>query len=162
MKKILPLVFALAFFVAAVAVAADSNPPEFASPADAARYREVIAELRCLVCQNQNLADSNADLARDMRGVVAKMIREGESAAAVAEFMTARYGDFVLYRPPFRPSTWLLWLGPAALLLLGAFALMRIVRAPRRAEIREDEKKQAAKILESESESEPESESARE
>lgn len=153
MKKILRVVFALAALLAptAEARAADPNPPEFASAADAARYRAVISELRCLVCQNQNLADSNADLARDMRNVAAEMIRDGASNKAVAEYMTARYGDFVLYRPPFRPSTWLLWLGPAALLLLGALALARIVRAPRRAEMGEDERKQAAKILESES-----------
>ena len=125
-------------------------PPEFADAEQAERYRRVISELRCLVCQNQNLADSNADLARDMREVAAQMIREGKSERAVADFMTARYGDFVLYRPPFRPATWLLWLGPAALVLLGIAAVALIVRRPRRAELGEEEKRRAAEILEGE------------
>ena len=125
-------------------------PPEFSDAEQAERYRRVISELRCLVCQNQNLADSNADLARDMREVAAEMIRDGKSERAVADFMTARYGDFVLYRPPFRPATWLLWLGPAVLVLLGIVAVALIVRRPRRAELGAEEKRRAAEILEGE------------
>ena len=135
--------FALFFFAAAGA----AEPPEFADPAQTQRYRQIISELRCLVCQNQNLADSNADLARDMRGAVAQMVRDGESDRAVADFMTARYGDFVLYRPPFKPSTWLLWLAPAALLLAGLLAVAMLIRRPRRADVGEKEKQQAEKIL---------------
>ena len=92
--KIFALTFAALFFAGA-----HSAPAEFSDPDDAARYRRLISELRCLVCQNQNLADSNAELAQDMRGVVARMVREGKPDRAVADFMTARYGDFVLYRP---------------------------------------------------------------
>lgn len=140
-----------AFFLALfLAVGAQSAPPEFSDPAQTERYRKLIAELRCLVCQNQNLADSNADLARDMRGVVARMIREGKTDRAVADFMTARYGDFVLYRPPFRPSTWALWLGPLALIFIGALAVAAVLRRPRRAALDDDEKQRAAKILEGE------------
>ena len=104
--------------IAPLFAVAHSAPQEFSDPDNAERYRKLIAELRCLVCQNQNLADSNAELARDMREVVARMIREGKSDRAVTDFMTARYGDFVLYRPPLRPSTWALWGGPLALLLI--------------------------------------------
>ena len=140
--KIFALTFAALFFAGA-----HSAPAEFSDPDDAARYRRLIAELRCLVCQNQNLADSNAELARDMRGVVARMVREGKPDRAVADFMTARYGDFVLYRPPFRPSTWALWLGPPALVLLGLLAVAAVVRRPRRAALDADEKRRAADIL---------------
>ena len=142
-------IFALAF-VALFFAGARAAPAEFSDSDDAARYRRLVSELRCLVCQNQNLADSNADLARDMRGVVERMVREGKSDRAVADFMTARYGDFVLYRPPFRPSTWALWLGPPGLVLLGLLAVAAVVRRPRRAALDADEKRRAADILEEE------------
>ena len=137
-------------FLALFFAGAHSAPAEFSDPDDAARYWRLISELRCLVCQNQNLADSNAALARDMRGVVARMVREGKPDRAVVDFMTARYGDFVLYRPPFRPSTWALWLGPPGLVLLGLLAVAAVVRRPRRAALDADEKRRAAKILEDE------------
>ena len=147
MKTFAPVVFAALLFAASPSA---SDPHEFADAAQAERYRNLVAELRCLVCQNQNLADSNALLARDMRDVVAEMIRAGESDGAVVAFMTERYGDFVLYRPPFRPATWALWLGPLALVLLGLLAIARIVRRPRRAEMGAEEKQRAAKMLEGE------------
>ena len=137
-------------FLALFFAGAHSAPAEFSDPDDAARYWRLISELRCLVCQNQNLADSNAALARDMREVVARMVREGKPDRAVVDFMTARYGDFVLYRPPFRPSTWALWLGPPGLVLLGLLAVAAVVRRPRRAALDADEKRRAAKILEDE------------
>jgi cytochrome c-type biogenesis protein CcmH len=98
----------------------------FANPQQEIRYREIIAELRCLVCQNQNLADSNADLAKDLRKKTHAMILAGQSDAQIIDFMVARYGDFVRYRPPFKPSTVLLWISPALLLLLGLGMLWRI------------------------------------
>ena len=83
------------------------------------RYNGLISELRCLVCKNQNLADSDADLAKDLRDRVELMLKKGNSDAEVIDFMVVRYGDFILYRPPFRPATALLWLGPLIILLIG-------------------------------------------
>ena len=140
-------------FLALFFAGAHSAPAEFSDPDDAARYRRLILELRCLVCQNQNLADSNAALARDMRGVVARMVREGKPDRAVVDFMTARYGDFVLYRPPFRPSTWALWLGPPGWFCWGCCGGGGgggCASSARRAALDADEKRRAAKILEDE------------
>lgn len=104
------------------------EPREFADPADQARYEALIEELRCLVCQNESLAESNADLAADLRAEVAGQILAGRSDAQIIDYLTARYGDFVRYRPPFKPLTWLLWLGPLALLLMGALVVWRTAR----------------------------------
>ena len=98
----------------------------FANPQQEARYKKIIAELRCLVCQNQNLADSNADLAKDLRKKTHAMILAGETDEQIINFMVARYGDFVRYRPPFKPSTVLLWISPALLLVLGLGILWRV------------------------------------
>ena len=98
----------------------------FANPQQETRYKKIIAELRCLVCQNQNLADSNADLAKDLRKKTHAMILAGQSDAQIIDFMVARYGDFVRYRPPFKPSTILLWISPALLLALGLSILWRV------------------------------------
>lgn len=101
---------------------------QFEDPEQAVRYHELILELRCLVCQNQSLADSDADLAKDLRNQVYDMIRAGNSNGEVVDYLVARYGDFVLYRPPLKPSTYLLWIGPFLLLALGALVLIRNVR----------------------------------
>ena len=85
-------------------------------------------ELRCLVCQNESLAGSRAPLAMDLRREIRNLIRAGKTDAEIHEFLVARYGDFVRYRPPFRPSTWLLWTGPFLFLLLGIGVLVRTVR----------------------------------
>jgi cytochrome c-type biogenesis protein CcmH len=97
----------------------------------AARYQALIAELRCLVCQNQTIAESNAPLAADLREQVRAQIEAGRSDAEIIEFVTARYGDFVLYRPPFKPSTWLLWLGPFAVLVLAGGVVFAFVSRSR-------------------------------
>ncbi len=106
----------------------------FDDPALQARYETLTRELRCLVCQNQAIADSNATLAADLRREVRAMIADGASDAEIKEFMVARYGDFVLYRPPFKRSTWLLWLAPALLVIgglgLGATIIARKARLP--------------------------------
>ncbi len=109
---------------------------EFENPENARRYQALISELRCLVCQNQNLADSNASLAADLRQLTYDMIREGKSDAEIIDFMVARYGEFVLYRPPFKPTTAILWGGPFLLLALGIWFLLRQLR--RRASARAD------------------------
>ena len=103
----------------------------FANPQQETRYKKIIAELRCLVCQNQNLADSNADLAKDLRKKTYTMILAGQTDAQIIDFMVARYGDFVRYRPPFNPSTALLWISPALLLALGLGILWRVTRRSR-------------------------------
>jgi cytochrome c-type biogenesis protein CcmH len=107
-------------------------------------------ELRCLVCQNQTLAESNAPLAVDLRKEMREQLAKGASEREVREFMVARYGDFVLYKPPFKASTAALWLGPFALLLAGIVLLVRRVRRPRAPEpaLSAAERERAAKLLE--------------
>jgi cytochrome c-type biogenesis protein CcmH len=97
--------------------------PAAADPALEARVMALASELRCLVCQNQTIADSNADLAVDLRGQVREKLRQGQSDAQIIDFMVARYGDFVLYRPPLKGTTLLLWFGPLLLLAAGVIAL---------------------------------------
>ena len=103
--------------------------PAAENPALEARVQRVAEQLRCLVCQNQTIADSNADLAKDLRREVRGMLEQGRSEAEVRAFMVARYGDFILYRPPFMTSTLLLWVGPFALLALAIWVHRRIVKS---------------------------------
>src|SRR5262245_21155562 len=110
------------------AFAAEAVPAP-GNPALEARVTRVTEELRCLVCQNQTIADSNADLAKDLRREVRQMLEQGKSEKEVREFMVARYGDFILYRPPLRASTLILWIGPFALLALAVWVHRRIVRS---------------------------------
>ncbi len=101
------------------------NPDErLADPALEARARTLGKELRCLVCQNQSIDDSNADLAHDLRVLVRQRLVAGDSDAQVLAFLQARYGDYVLLKPPVDPATWVLWFGPAAVLLIGAGLLV--------------------------------------
>jgi cytochrome c-type biogenesis protein CcmH len=97
-------------------------------PVAEARLKQLAVELRCLVCQNQTLADSNAPLAEDLRREVREMIAKNMSDKEIIEFLTARYGDFVLYRPPLKATTTLLWVGPFVLLTVGASALVIALR----------------------------------
>jgi cytochrome c-type biogenesis protein CcmH len=101
---------------------------QFDDPAKEARYKQLIEELRCLVCQNQNLADSNAELAQDMRRITYEMVGRGESDEQVVAFMVDRYGDFVLYRPPFQTSTAMLWVGPFIILGVAVLVLFLFIR----------------------------------
>ena len=120
---------------------------EFDSPEVEAEYNQLIDELRCLVCQNQNLAGSDADLARDMRRETYKMLSEGKTPEEVADFMVARYGDFVLYRPRFQSSTYLLWLGPVVLLAIVLFFVARRLRASKASAVDEDALARARRLL---------------
>jgi cytochrome c-type biogenesis protein CcmH len=95
------------------------------------RVMELAAELRCLVCQNQSLAESNAGLAVDLRNQIREQLARGASEREVVDFMVARYGDFVLYRPPLKASTFLLWFGPFVLLIAGIYVLLRRIRHQR-------------------------------
>ena len=99
-----------------------------ANPALEARVMAISEELRCLVCQNQTIADSHADLAVDLRNQIRAKLAAGESERQIKDFMVERYGEFVLYRPPLNATTVLLWVGPFALLALAAFALWRAIR----------------------------------
>lgn len=119
------------------------------SPADQQRADKLAHGLRCLVCQNQTLADSNAPLAQDMRNLIHAQLAQGRSDAQIMRFFEDRYGDFVRYDPPFKPITWLLWLGPFALLVLGFWMLIRTLkrRAVARAPLTADERARAANFL---------------
>jgi len=114
------------------------------------RVAALAEELRCLVCQNQTLAESNAPLAVDLRNQIREQLAKGASEGEVREFMVARYGDFVLYKPPFKASTAALWLGPFLLLALGLWVLRRVATRRRVAgpALSEAERSRAAKLLE--------------
>lgn len=96
---------------------------EFNTTEDEQRFRQMVAELRCPKCQNQNIADSNAGLAKDIKDRTFRMINEGKSNQEITNFMVERYGDFITYRPPMRPSTWFLWFGPFVLALFAAIII---------------------------------------
>jgi cytochrome c-type biogenesis protein CcmH/NrfF len=132
------LAWVLAGVVAAFAHAGEAVPVA-ADPALEARVERLAVLLRCLVCQNQSLADSNAPLALDLKNQVREQLRAGASETQVIDFMTARYGDFVLYKPPVKGTTALLWAGPALLALVGiALGWRAVTRAPREAAAPED------------------------
>ncbi len=101
---------------------------EFATPQMEEDYHVLVAELRCLVCQNQNLADSNAELAQDLRHQVYEMLNKGSSREEVVDFMVTRYGDFVLYRPPMKLTTVLLWFGPLLFFIIALTIVITYVR----------------------------------
>jgi cytochrome c-type biogenesis protein CcmH/NrfF len=126
----LGLLLALTAAVAPVEPAVAQTAKDVAAdPALEARVNRLAAELRCLVCQNQSLADSNAPLAVDLKNQVREQLAGGRSERQIVDYMTQRYGDFVLYRPPVKASTVLLWAGPALLLLLAAALFWRSLRA---------------------------------
>ena len=123
-------VFIFATFFGSTATNASSTTEAAiaADPVAEKRLQGLSEELRCLVCQNQTIADSNAELAQDLRREIRGMIKEGKSDKDIIDFMVVRYGDFVLYRPPVKGITLLLWGGPIALMLLGLFILQRYLR----------------------------------
>ncbi len=125
-RLLAPLVALFLALLAASPARAGEAAPAAQDPALEKRVLAVAAELRCLVCQNQTIADSNADLAVDLRNQVRDMLRQGQTQEQIVSYMTARYGDFVLYRPPLKQTTALLWFGPA-LLLLGAVVGLTVV-----------------------------------
>jgi cytochrome c-type biogenesis protein CcmH len=123
-RLLLAALLALLSFTAA----AKDAPPAADDPVVEARMLRIAAELRCLVCQNQTIADSHAGLAEDLRNEVRGMIRQGQSDEQIVKYMTDRYGDFVLYRPPVKSTTWLLWFGPGVLLVGGLGTLVLVLR----------------------------------
>jgi len=131
LERMTRLLFVL-FFLSSPAMAGEAAPA-VADPALEARVNGLAEQLRCLVCQNQTIADSNAGLAIDLKNQVREKLQQGMSEHEVIDFMVQRYGDFVLYRPPVKSATWLLWFGPFLLLLGGAGVFMLKLRRRRQA-----------------------------
>lgn len=146
-SKALALIFL--FFLGAAAHAGEAAPAA-QDPALEKRVTALASELRCLVCQNQTIADSNAGLAIDLKNQVRERMKQGESDAQIINFMVERYGDFVLYRPPMKASTALLWLGPLLLLAGGLIVLYRRLKGQTRtadAELSAADRERAARLL---------------
>jgi len=123
-RKIFILVLTLSLSVSVLAQrGAVQEPMVFENQQQEERFNQLTLELRCLVCQNQNLADSDAQLAHDLRAEVHEMLMAGNTDDEIKQFMVERYGDFVLYRPPVQQNTYLLWMGPFVILLIGAIVL---------------------------------------
>jgi cytochrome c-type biogenesis protein CcmH len=144
-------VIMLAVCVALPAAAQTTGVFEFSKPEYKERYYEVIDQLRCLVCQNQPLADSHAELAQDLRRQVHEMIESGASDQQILDFMVARYGDFVLYEPPVKKSTLVLWFLPFVVLILAGIFLMLFIsklnRAAPKGDVSENLRSRAASLL---------------
>jgi len=102
---------------------------KFDSPEAEKTFHKLSEELRCLVCQNQNIAESNADLAKDLRLEIYTMLQQGRTEDEIVDFMVQRYGDYVLYRPPVKPMTWLLWFGPAIIFFIGLTFVVRLMKS---------------------------------
>jgi cytochrome c-type biogenesis protein CcmH len=144
MKRLL-----MALCLAAAAATAPAMDPDADDPAVEARLVELAQDLRCLVCQNESLAGSQAALAQDLRREIRVQIRAGKSDREVIDYLTARYGDFVLYRPPFKPLTWLLWLGPLVFLGIGTVVWYRLAaRRPTESPLSPDRLADAERLLE--------------
>jgi cytochrome c-type biogenesis protein CcmH len=103
-------------------------PPTFQNPGEEQRFHKLLAELRCVMCQNQSLSDSDAQIAKDLRREVLNLMREGRNDDEIREFLVARYGEFVLYRPRVSATTWLLWFGPLAFVLGGTIVAFQLSR----------------------------------
>ncbi|MDE1547265.1 cytochrome c-type biogenesis protein CcmH [Dechloromonas agitata] len=131
-RRLAGLLLGMALHSPALFASSTTEAAIAADPVTEKRLQKLSEELRCLVCQNQNIADSNAELAQDLRREVRTMIKDGKSDKEIIDFMVTRYGDFVLYRPPVQGNTLLLWGGPLVLLIGGLIALIRYQR--RRAE----------------------------
>jgi cytochrome c-type biogenesis protein CcmH len=125
------LLLCFGFLSLSAHVAAQEAKPLADDPALEKRLMNLSNEIRCLVCQNETLADSRADLATDLRREIREQMKAGKSDQEIIAFLTARYGDFVLYRPPVKPSTYLLWFGPFALMVIGLGFLYRYLRQRR-------------------------------
>lgn len=125
-QKLFAMLVVLALLLPTIASAIDALP--FKDRAEEQRFQNLARQLRCLVCQNESLADSSADLAKDLREEVFEQMRQGKSDDEIKHYLTARYSDFVLYNPPLKGSTMLLWFAPLLILLIGAGIVFRIVR----------------------------------
>jgi cytochrome c-type biogenesis protein CcmH len=118
----------------------------FDTPEQERTYKHLIDELRCLVCQNQNLADSNAELAQDLRRKTYEMVKAGRSSQEIVDYMVQRYGDFVLYRPPLKGTTMALWVGPFLILAVGVTVLIRVIARRRSDTTETDDAAELARV----------------
>ena len=132
MRVLLQVLLVVLLACAGAAHAQAIEPLPFANHAQEVRFQHLTRELRCLVCQNENLADSNAELARDLRLEVFKLMQQGKTDAQIKQYLVARYSSFVLYNPPLQPGTVLLWFGPALILVAGGLVVLVAVRKRRR------------------------------
>lgn len=128
MRSYMSLMLVLSLLLAGPALAVIETY-EFDTPEQETLFKKMTEELRCLVCQNQNLADSNAELARDLREKTHDMIMDGKSEEQIVDYMVARYGDFVLYRPPVKSTTYFLWIGPVLFLVVAVVIAVRFARS---------------------------------
>ena len=128
MKRPLAWVVLLLGLAAGAAAAQAIEPLPFEDHAQELRFQHLTAELRCPMCQNETLADSNAPIARDLRHQVFRLMREGRSDAQIKQYLVARYSDYVLYDPPVNPGTWLLWFGPLVILAIGTVVVVVTIR----------------------------------
>src|SRR6266487_1077711 len=148
MKRFLLLILVTFCFVSS-APAKEAKPNE--DPQIEQRMRALTEQLRCLVCQNETLADSRADLAEDLRKEIREQMKAGKSDQEIIAFLTQRYGDFILYKPPVKSTTYLLWFGPFVLLIGGTFLLYKYLGRRRRMiadkPLTEEERKRAAELL---------------
>src|ERR1043165_5609024 len=128
LKNFLSKLFFLAIFFSPLVLAASSDLYVFASAQKKAQFAEIIHEIRCLVCQNQNLVDSNAPLAQDLRLVIYRRIKNGESPTEIKKYLIGRYGNFIVFRPVFSRLTYCLWLSPFILFVVIMFILLVILR----------------------------------
>ena len=119
---------ALALLLSMMGMFASAQQIEYRDAAEEAHFRALTEELRCVMCQNQSLADSNAPIAHDLRLEVLRLMRDGKSDAQIKEYLVERYTEFVLYKPEVKPMTWLLWFGPGLLIVAGAVLIVVIVR----------------------------------
>lgn len=126
MKFLLSLIFFIALSFNAAAIGVDED--RLRDPAQEARAQRIMKQLRCLVCQNQSIVESDAELAEDLRAIVREQVVADKSDVQILEFMTSRYGDWILLKPPFKTSTVLLWIGPLLLLMIGGFLVFRTIR----------------------------------
>jgi len=128
-RRFIALLAGLLVVGVAFAQVADRRPLQFQTATEEARFRDLTHELRCVMCQNQSIADSDAQIAVDLRREILRLMRDGRSDDEIRRFLVDRYGEFVLYRPAVGPGTWLLWFGPLIVLLAGGAVVWRVVRA---------------------------------
>lgn len=149
MRTLKTVAFIGLFLISGFAGATALSSYTFEDKAEEQAFRELTAKIRCLVCQNQSLADSDAELASDLRREVYALWKEQRSEEDIVDFLVSRYGDFVLYDPPFKPSTYILWFGPFFLLIIGAYVLSRALKSKTEADEAEltEEEQQRLKTL---------------
>lgn len=150
LRNILHIIVYVAMLSVTFSSRAADTPFDFNDPAQEQRYKDMIKEIRCLVCQNQSLEDSHADLAQDLRNEIYNMILDGRDDDEIIGFLVARYGDFVLFRPPINTKTLLLWFGPFILLIAAILIILQLkrkygARAP--AKLSAEEQHRLAKLL---------------